>query len=195
MTIPSPLANRAERWSSPVRVLHWATVPLLGIQFAASFLVMGDGTSALSRLGFHVLLGTLVVVTFGARLVCRLFDHGPAGRRVVVRILQAIIYLVALGVSATGWLAYRPSPFAPRAVLFGFFELPVLSSLVRLAPWAFWHKWLVWLLLLLVTGHIIMAFWHAFRPGDRVMVGMSLTNPRRPSSQRSLARGATRDYP
>jgi len=179
MTIPLPAANRAERWSSPVRVLHWATVPLLGIQFAASFLVMGDGTSALSWLGFHVSLGTLVVVTLGARLVCRLFDHGPAGRRVIVRILQAMLYAVALGVSATGWLAYRPSPFAPRAVLFGFFELPVPSSLVRLAPWALWHRWLVWLLLLIVTGHIIMALWHALRPGDRVMASMALANPRR----------------
>jgi hypothetical protein len=73
-------------------------------------------------------------------------------------------------------VAYRPSPFAARKVIFGYFDLPVLSSL-RTAPWAMWNKWSVWLLLLLVSGHVVMAIYHARTPGDRTAAAMSLWTP------------------
>lgn len=173
MAASSP--SQADRWSVPLRLLHWVTVPLLAVQFAVSLLLMGDGRSV-PWLGFHISMGTVLVAVIGARLVCRLFDSGPHGRQIVVRLLQAMLYMVALGVSATGWLAYRPSPFAVRKVLFGYLDLPVLSSL-RVAPWSFWHKWSVWLFLLLVAGHVGMAIYHACRPGDRTMAAMSLRTP------------------
>lgn len=176
MTVPS--ATGANRWSAPLRLLHWFAVPLLAVQFAVSLFIMGDGTGAVSWLGFHVSLGALLALVIGARLVCRLFDRGPPGRRVLAQMGQALLYLLALGVSATGWLAYRPSPFAPRAVLFGVFDLPVLSSL-RLAPWSVWHLWLVWLFLFLVAGHVAMAIYHVCIPGDPTMAAMSLRVPRR----------------
>lgn len=168
----SPLSS-ADRWSVALRLLHWMTVPLLGVQFAVSLLLMGDGRDAVPWLGFHISLGVVLAAVIGDRLACRVFDRGPGGRRIIVRPMQATLYVLTLVVSATGWLAYRPSPFAARGVLFGNFDLPVLSSL-RLAPWALWHKWSVWLLLVLVGGHIVLAIYHARTPGDRTMAAMSL---------------------
>ncbi|MBN9308422.1 MAG: cytochrome b/b6 domain-containing protein [Devosia sp.] len=176
MAASSP--SQADRWSIPLRLLHWVTVPLLAVQFAVSLLLMGDGRSAVSWLGFHISLGAVVFAAIGARLVCRMFDSGPLGRQIVVRVLQAMLYMVALGVSLTGWLAYRPSPFAVRKLLFGYLDLPVLSSL-RVAPWALWHKWSVWLFLALVIGHVGLAIYHACIPGDRTMAAMSLRTPHR----------------
>lgn len=165
-----------DRWGVPLRLLHWATVPLLAVQFAVSPLLMGDGRSAIPWLGFHISLGAVLVVAMAARVVCRLSGPGPSGRPFIVRLMQAILYMMTLAASATGWLAYRPSPFAARKVIFGYFDLPVLSSL-RTAPWAMWHKWSVWLLLLLVSGHVVMAIYHARTPGDRTAAAMSLWTP------------------
>lgn len=169
----SPSRNVAERWSLPLRLLHWITVPLLFVQFAVSLTLMGD-KGAVGWFGFHASLGACLVIAIGARLVCRLFDRGPSGPRLAARLLQAALYLVLVAVSATGWLAYRPSPFAVRSILFGRFDLPVLAA-PRFVPWAMLHRWLVWLLLILVAGHVLMAIFRGLAPGDRTLEAMSLS--------------------
>jgi len=162
-----------DQWSLPLRLLHWTTVLLLGVQFAVALLPIGSGIGGVAGLGFHVSLGALLAIVFSARLVCRLFDRGPHGRRIAARLLQGLLYLLAFTVSASGWLAYRPSPFAGRALLFNYVELPKLVW-SHTTQWIVWHRWAVWLLLGVSAGHIALAIYHLLRPGDRRNRAMSI---------------------
>ena len=164
--------SSVSRWSLPIRLLHWLTALLLALQLVVAWFLMGDGAGALQWISFHISLGVVLGAVIGVRLLCRVFDRGPARRASLARLLQATIYVQALAVSATGWLAYRPSPFAGRAVVLGYFDLPTLSFM-RTAPWAFWHKWLVWLFVGMVVGHIAVAIYHARKPGDSTLAAMS----------------------
>ena len=156
-------------------------MPLLCIQFAVALLPIGNSVGGAAGIGFHISLGTLLAIVFSARLVCRLFDHGPPGRRVAAQLLQGLLYVLAVGVSATGWLAYRPSPFAGRALLFNYIELPKLEW-SYVTHWATWHRWAVWLFLSVIAGHVALAIYHLFKPGDRHHGAMSLI-PRQESSR------------
>lgn len=172
------MPNLSTRWSLPLRVLHWTTVFLLLVQYGVSFTLI-EGVGMIKWLGPHVIVGVCIAVAIAARLVCRLFDHGPAPRRLATRVVQAALYVVLLAVTATGWLAYRPSPFALRPMLVNLPVLPVPQVL----PWGLLHEWLVWLLMILIVGHSSVAVIRAFVMGDQTLRSMSLWPPKNPTSR------------
>lgn len=171
------------RWSLVVRLLHWITVAVLGIQVVIAWMLMGDSAGGPRWIGFHISLGMVFAVIVAVRLLCRMFDRGPEGRAVAARMLQAGLYGEALAVALSGWLAYRPSPFAPRDVVFGYFELPILP-LLRGLPWSTLHRGIVWLFIATVLGHALLAIVHALTPNDPRFAAMSLRRTPRTHDRR-----------
>jgi cytochrome b561 len=171
--------SKPQSWSRGLRVLHWLTVLVLGYELAVALVLMRPGMATIYWMPTHISLGAGLLLLVLLRLVWRMFERRP--RRAVGRIalassrlLQALLYLLLLATVVTGWIAYRPVPFAPAVQVAGIFALPAFPALEWLPNWpyAYLHRLCTWLLVAVAGMHIGAAILHGVRR-DGVLSGMT----------------------
>lgn len=184
-----PTDGERTTWSLIVRVLHWLTAAMIAVELVVSFGPMAKGPGVFEWLPAHLSIGAAVAALVLVRLVRRCFERAPAIGvppfvRTLASMLHAAMYAVLIVVLFTGWAAYRPSPFVPRARLFGLVPMPDFPATPWLAAqeYASLHRLLVWIFLALLILHIAAAVFHAVVLRDGVMGGM--LSARRPSGRR-----------
>jgi cytochrome b561 len=172
-------ADQRTSWSVSIRALHWLTAAMIAVELAISFGPMSVGTGVFEWLPAHLSIGAAVATLVLARVVRRYFERAPAIGvspfvRTLASILHAALYAGLIVVLFTGWAAYRPSPFIPRARLFGLVPMPDLPPTPWLAAqqYAALHRLLVWIFLALLVTHVAAAVFHGVVLKDGVMSGM-----------------------
>jgi cytochrome b561 len=167
-------------WSLRARLFHWLSALAVAVQLVIGFILLGGMAMAGSLwLVVHLSLGLTVLGLTVVRLGSRFFDTAP--NRLGPRPLAAMaflghagLYILLLLVPLSGWLGYRPAPFMPPPLLFGYLPMPVLSNLVSVSPRTMLqiHSLSSWALLILVGLHILAAFIHYCILGDGDFKGM-----------------------
>ena len=184
-----PTDEEKTTWSLTVRVLHWLTAAMIAVELVVSFGPMATGPGVFVWLPAHLSIGAAVAALVLVRLVRRCFERAPAIGippfvRTLASVLHATLYAVLVAVLFTGWAAYRPSPFIPRARLFGLVPMPDFPATPWLAAqqYASLHRLLVWIFLALLVIHVAAAVFHGVVLKDSVMSGM--LSARRSSGRR-----------
>lgn len=178
-------------WSLRARLFHWLSALGVAAQWVIGFFLLGGMAMAGSLwLIVHISLGLAVLGLTLARFGSRLFDTAPnwPGPRLLAAAAflgHAGLCVLLLIVPLSGWLGYRPAPFMPPPLLFGFLPMPVLNNLVPVSPRAMLqiHSVSSWALLILVGLHILAAFVHYFILGDGVLQGMVSGRRKAPASE------------
>jgi cytochrome b561 len=174
-----PTDGERTTWSLTVRVLHWLTTAMIAVELVVSFGPMAKGPGVFEWMPAHLSIGAAVAALVLVRLVRRCSERAPAIGvppfvRTLASVLHAALYAVLIVVLFTGWAAYRPSPFIPRARLFGLVPMPDLPPTPWLAAqqYAALHRLLVWIFLALLVTHVAAAVFHGVVLKDGVMSGM-----------------------
>lgn len=168
------------RWSLVLRLLHWLTAGVVAAQITLAFTVLsGTGMTTMRWLPVHMSLGLTIFAIVLVRLSWRVFDNAPVRPlapevRLIGSVVHAGLYLLVLAVVITGWLAHRPSPLMPAALLFGSIPMPIAPRLQSISPrdFAMVHDSLVWAFLGLIAVHVGAVLVHALVLRDRVLQGM-----------------------
>jgi cytochrome b561 len=159
----------SNRWPKGVVGLHWVSAFLIIALVAAGFLMTGlDPTDPMRRnLGrLHTISGNLLGVITLARLVVQRRTARPDPLAVPaihqrgIRAVHALLYVVTLGVIATGLGTVLRTNW--HTYLLG--ELPRPPSFDALASRTV-HETLAIILVLLVTGHIVGVIVQEVRKG------------------------------
>lgn len=183
------LASAPERWSLPLRWLHWAMagllMVLLGLGLAIAYGTFDLGqTFALYQ--WHKSLGVLILPLVVLRLALRAGTAHPAsaptvGSRArleagVARIVHALFYVLMLALPLTGWLVVSSSPLHLPARPFNLFTLPdlVAPDADLYAAMSLLHATLAYLLLTVLTLHVAGALKHRLVDRDTTLQRMSL---------------------
>ena len=166
------------RWATSVRILHWITVLVLLVQLIVVFGLQGPGIAMLIWMPWHISLGFSLLILLFLRLATRaVTSAGNVGSGNVATAMQALLYLVLMAATLSGWFAFRSAALMPTPLVFGLFRLRP----VRLpfdAPWTALHKAFVWLLIALVVGHAAAAAYHFLILKDRVLQRMLFAGKR-----------------
>jgi cytochrome b561 len=178
-------AYRGEYWNPGVRILHWLSAISIAAQIAGMFYLLETSISPAARLSIHGSVGVVILVVVSLRLLLRLLTTAP--RRLptpfarAASLVQASLYVLVIGLLATGWLAYRPVPFAPSARLFGSIPFPRPPAVPGMTSreWIAVHEILVWSFLAVATLHVLAALAHAFVLRDGTLQRMGLGSPSR----------------
>lgn len=168
--------KRPQCWPLSVRLLHWATVPLVIGLFVSGWIPGAHGVSSL-----HVTFGVVLLAVLLVRIILRLATRGPATLaqrpllRLAWRIGQLLLYISVLAAIVSGLAAFSPHPFMPQAKLFGAVTLPWILPLTpglrQLAAWS--HGILVWIMLGVVTLHVGAVIAHGLVSGPAMLRRMT----------------------
>lgn len=175
------LRPRSDRYSPPLRLLHWVVAGLLPVQFGLGVAAerVDDRADSDALLGAHFQLGVvlclLMVVRLGWRLVARepqAAEGEPAWRRRAVKAAHVGFYVLLLALPASGQVIWTWMG-ADRSVL-GVVELPALftppedDETGRAIAW-YVHVYGAWILSILVAIHVAAACWHQWILRDRLI--------------------------
>ena len=136
------------------RVLHWLTVPLLGMSFFSGFFEEG-----LTPLRAHILVGGTIVTFAALRLLTPRPEAPPMspGRLRLFKANHWAIYGILFLLGATGALAVVGNGLIPA--LLG--DVPLPEHIAH-AP----HKFLAFGLLAMIAAHLGGVFSYQLREGD-----------------------------
>ncbi|MFG1424013.1 cytochrome b [Roseixanthobacter liquoris] len=182
-------AAMPERWSLPLRWLHWAMaallMALLGLGLAMAYGTFDLGqTFALYQ--WHKSLGVLILPLVALRLALRLGTRGPraaprgSGRArleaAAARMVHTLFYVLMVGVPLTGWLVVSSSPLHLPTRPFNLFTLPdlVAPNADLYATASLLHAVFAYLLLAALLLHVAGALKHRFVDRDATLHRMSL---------------------
>lgn len=185
----APLAPLPERWSLPLRWLHWAMAALLMVLLGLG-LAMAYGTFDLGQTfalyQWHKSLGVLILPLVALRLALRAETTHPApapteGARArleagVARIVHGLFYVLMVALPLTGWLVVSSSPLHLPTRPFNLFTLPdlVAPDANLYAAMSLLHATLAYLLLAVLALHGAGALKHRFVDRDGTWHRMSL---------------------
>jgi cytochrome b561 len=146
---------------------------------AAFIFIGGPGITTMVWLPLHMSVGVAILWVVIIRLVWRASERRPPRQgtrllRAVAALVQTCLYALIVAVVITGWLAYRPMPLMPPALLFGWW--PVLPA-PRFGSWsardiAAVHRSLVSVFVGLVGLHVAAAARHGLVLRDGVVGAM-----------------------
>lgn len=163
------------------KLLHWAIVLLVIIQFLTAWImpgIRGDQSPGF-LLSIHMSFGLTIIALMLVRLLWR-FTHAsapeddtlPQWQHMLARLTHYALYALLVVVPLLGW-AWASSRGWPVEV-FGLFTLPPLladgSSWGRLADLG--HAGLAIVLLILIGLHVVAALYHRYILVDDVMESM-----------------------
>lgn len=169
-------------YSGPAKLLHWAILGLLVVQFILAWAMphIGRNTKPDTIINLHLSFGMLILAVAVVRLGWRLThrepppeDGLPPWQMQSARVTHWLLYILLFVVPVLGWInaSWRGFPVS----LFGLFELPKL--LATRAPGFGWtgdvHNLLAnYLMLALVGLHVAAALYHYFIRRDGVLQRM-----------------------
>lgn len=169
-----PLRNTTTAWGTVAKALHWV-VALLGLFLVAYgwwMIHVAERSARPGNFAFHTALGYSLLLVVLLRLCWRAFDPAPAPpansapwERIGAHIAHALLYLLLIGASITGWLIVGSSRRPIEVQLLGFIPVPLLNNagnraLHDLAEDI--HRGLSYAMLALVVVHVAAALRHHF---------------------------------
>lgn len=173
----SQLHDSAQRYGLVTRILHWGMAALLGWQFLTvlAHSLLEDSAFDKFAWGTHKATGLLLMILIVVRVIWALKSSAlrPASLNLPARLghlaLYALMFVVPL------FALMRQYGSGREFVAFGFTVMPGFSTAKiewLLAPANLLHGNLGWLLLVLVIGHVAMAFVHRRQGGEDVLARM-----------------------
>lgn len=171
----SNINDSAQRYGAISRVLHWAMAALLLWQFLTIIVPEGHLLEKLVG-GTHKSVGLLLMMFVIVRLGWALYSRGrrPASLSVAAMLGHVALYALMVLIPLLGLMRQYGSGRAFEA--FGMTIMPGFTGDKiewMIAPASLMHGNLGWLLLVLIIGHIGMAFVHR-RQGDVDVLGRML---------------------
>ncbi|MFV9682295.1 cytochrome b [Pseudomonas sp. NY15367] len=168
----SNLQDSAQRYGAVSRLLHWAMAALLVWQYLTVIVPEGHFLESIVG-GTHKAVGLLLLVLVVIRLLWALSNRGcrPASLSVPAKLGHLALYGLMVLIPLLALLRQYGSGRAFEA-----FGMTIMSGFDgdkiewMLAPANLLHGNLGWLLLVLIIGHIVMAFVHR-RQGDVDVLG------------------------
>lgn len=197
-----------QSWNSVAKTLHWLIFFMVLVEVPAGFLMANlypfglkyqDVTPLAHLLAqIHHTNGFLLLGAVLARLAWRWTHPAPSLpqdlavlQRRVARGVQALLYVVLLGLPLTGWMALSvlaDSAAFGRTQIWFFASDQLLPRILAPKPWndphgyayvVQFHRWLVYAGAALLTVHLAAALAHHFWRRDAVLAGMwPLAGPR-----------------
>jgi cytochrome b561 len=167
-------------YGSTAKLLHWAIVGLLALQYAIGFLMpdIHRGMLPGTPMNIHMSIGFIVLQLIVVRLVWRIThpitpdSSLPPRQRTSSEGVHWLLYLLVLATTLTGWIFASMRGWT--IFLFWMVPLPRLvaegSALGRTIGQ--WHETLIWVLLVAIGVHVLAALMHLFVYKDRVMQRM-----------------------
>lgn len=165
------------RYPRALVVLHWlAAFLVLGALLGGTFNmadVPNTDPAKVDTLRMHMIVGGVILMVMLARLVIRSRRSvpaplpGPAWQMAVSRAVHLGLYVVTIGMAASG-VALSLASGLPGMV---FGDAPLPETFHLFAPRAV-HGVLATVLAGLVGVHILAAFWHAGVKGDGILSRM-----------------------
>lgn len=157
-----------EKFSIPMRVLHWSVSLLIFALLAVGFIMGGmeDGANKWQLYGVHKAFGTIALVLIIIRIVTRLFSKVPspmpghnAKEILVAKVVAIGLYLSMFSMAFSGFLMSQAHPQAGSISIFGLFDVPQLidksEQLAGIANNI--HGITAWVLGILIGLHILGA--------------------------------------
>lgn len=186
--VPMSTAAEVRTADAPVsydpvaKILHWLTVLLLAAQFIVAWTMpaIHRGMKPVGLIGWHVAIGSGLLIVVALRLVWRLTHRAPppadglsGWQRRSAAITHWALYVLLLAVPITGWAAASARPWVVRA--FGLLLLPpILPTGARIGfEIGDYHGGLlVWMLFGVAVLHILAALYHRLGLRDTVLSRM-----------------------
>lgn len=167
----------AKEYDAPAKLLHWAMVALLAVQYAVGWIMphISANTPNQSWVSWHLSVGVAVLFIMLLRLLWRLarpvalLAAAPWQNR-LAQATHLTLYLLVILNPLLGWAAasYR----GWDVFLFGVFPLPALAA--KGTRWAHTagdvHIALIYVLLGVIALHVAGALYHHFFMRDRVLM-------------------------
>jgi cytochrome b561 len=173
----SNLHDSADRYGLVTRLLHWSMAILLGWQFVTVIAHTAMEDSGLDKLlwSTHKPTGLLLMILVLIRLVWAVASHSrrPAAISLMAKLGHASLYVLMFVIPFVALLRQYGS--GREFVAFGTTFMPGFSDgKIRwmIEPANLLHGNLGWLLLVLVIGHVVMAFVHRRLSGEDVLTRM-----------------------
>jgi len=165
------LKNSTSEWGTPAKLFHWLSavliIFLIGYGWWMTHEVGRSGRFAAYQL--HSLIGYYAFVLIALRLAWRAFNPTPAlppaslgWERVAAHISHALLYLLTVALSLTGWIMAGVGRRTIEAKVFGL-PVPLISRTPDRALHDLLedtHRVIAYVLLALIAIHIVAALRH-----------------------------------
>jgi cytochrome b561 len=167
------------RYGTTAKVLHWAIVGLLVLQYAIGWLMPDvhrgpPGTPMVVHMSLGVLVFVIIVLRLGWRLTHPVAPESslPPWQRLSSEAVHWLLYAMVLATTLSGWLFASFRGWSVR--FFYLVPLPMLWSGDDAAVKAIdgLHQAMEWTLLALIAVHVLAALAHVFVYRDRIMQRM-----------------------
>lgn len=183
-------AADADQYTATAKVLHWAIVTLLVLQFAVAWTMpgIGRGTEPETLINLHLSFGAVILVVMVIRLLWRLThpappppEGRPGWQLFAARWVHGVLYVLLFTVPVLGWMnaSYR----GWHITLFRVIELPsLIAPRAANAATGFVGAWsgdvhvlLSYALIGAIGLHVVGALYHRFVLQD-ALLGRMLPN-------------------
>jgi cytochrome b561 len=167
------------RYGTTAKVLHWAIVALLALQYAIGWLMPDvhrgpPGTPMVVHMSLGVLIFVIIVLRLGWRLTHPVAPESslPPWQRLSSEAVHWLLYAMVLATTLSGWLFASFRGWSVR--FFYLVPLPMLWSGNDAAVKAIdgLHQAMEWTLLALIAVHVLAALAHVLVYRDRIMQRM-----------------------
>jgi cytochrome b561 len=174
------LKNSTSSYGSITKMLHWLIfLFVLGLLFVGYFAQdIGDKAIRSNIINMHKLTGLLVLFLMLFRALWAFVNIKPAlpaetpfWQRIIERIIHLLMYIVLIAMPISGWIMTSASGKPPRFFSW-ILSLPVLhSKSISENAWQV-HQAITIIILVLVSIHVLAAFYHYFIKKDNVLQRM-----------------------
>ena len=164
-----------QRYTNPAIFLHWLVAALIivvaGIGLYFGVAPRGERPNLLN---LHATIGLAMVIAIVARLAWRIMQAPPPSPLVRSRLgelgtraVHFLMYVLMIAIPLFGLIAFI---WHARIFDFGVFQLTfdIASDREVFHPAQSIHKWLAYGFLIVITLHVLAAFWHRFVLGDQL---------------------------
>ena len=170
--------NTTQRWGAISKLLHWAVVVLVIVQFVLANLAddLPLGMARLGMLARHKSVGITILALALLRLLWRSGQPAPAlpatlprAQRRLAQGTHALLYLLLLAMPLSGWMMSSAKNYPVS--WFGLLQLPDLVAPGNATYEAMHtaHEWMAGLLALTALLHLLGALKHHFLDRDDVL--------------------------
>ena len=170
----SNLQDSAQRYGAVSRLLHWAMAALLVWQYLTVIVPEGHFLESIVG-GTHKATGLLLMVLVVIRLLWALFNSSrrPAPVSTLSRFghlaLYGLLFVIPFVALLRQYGSGREFVAFGMTIMTGFSDAKIEWMI---APASLLHGNLGWLLLVMVIGHVAMAFVHRRQGGEDVLARM-----------------------
>lgn len=174
-----PIKNTTSTYGSVTKFLHWLIAFLVIIMLCIGYLLddIKDKEVFRQAVNIHKLTGLTILILMMIRLIWALVNPKPALHKVprwqlfAERFVHWSFYIVLIAMPLSGWIMSVAGKHSPH--LFSWeINLPVPQSKFISDTFLNVHSTLAVIIIVLITIHVLAAFYHFFFKKDKVLQRM-----------------------